>query len=56
MKSTWIGPPVGLPYWSNRWAQMSWSVLEYALTQTATDVPLLELALSETVLSVDWVD
>ena len=33
---------------------MSWSPGEYALTQTATEVPLAELALSELKLSVAW--
>ena len=42
-----------MPDLSNRWAQMSWSLpedgweLPYELTQTATDVPLDELALAE---------
>src|SRR5262249_3363638 len=33
---------------------MSWSVLENALTQTATDVPVRELALSDAKLSDAW--
>src|SRR5262249_27460746 len=53
-KSTWIGAPAAWPVGSNRWAQMSWSVLENALTQTATDAPVRELALSDPKLSEAW--
>src|SRR5262249_29231501 len=52
VKSTEIGLLDGWPATSNNWAQMSWSAGAKALTQTATEVPLAELALSESVLSL----
>src|SRR5262249_35641191 len=54
VKSTMIGAPVGWPALSNCCAQMSWSEGEYALTQTATEAPLEELATAEAALSVAW--
>src|SRR5689334_9104960 len=53
-KSTGIGAPLARPVWSNNWVQMSWSVLENALTHTATDVPVRGLALSDSKLSEAW--
>src|SRR5262249_29759132 len=55
-ESTGIGKPVAWPVLSNRCAQMSWwpGPEEGPLTQTATEVPLDELALSEKELSVVW--
>ena len=47
VKATGISPPAGWSAPPNRWAQMSLSLAENALIQTATGVPSDELALAD---------